>query len=238
MQITLENIIALGAQELNIRLPETAAAQFRTYYSLIEEKNKVMNLTAISGEADVSKLHFLDSLALLTICDFRGARVVDIGTGAGFPGLPLLIAEPTIKLTLLDSLGKRVSFLREVTTALGISVECLHARAEDAAREPGMRDKFDISVSRAVARLNMLCELCLPFVRPGGVFIAMKSSGTDDEIREAEGAAAILGGSAPETFDYSIPGADIVHRAVLIRKIKPTPKEYPRRFAKIQKSPL
>ena len=227
-----------GAAELNIVLPEAAKEKFRTYFSLLEEKNKLMNLTAISGEDDVTRLHFLDSLALLAIHDFRGARVADIGTGAGFPGLPVLIAEPTVRLTLIDSLGKRVDFLRQVTAALGLSADCLHARAEEAAKEPDLRESFDIAVSRAVARLNVLCELCMPFVESGGVFIAMKSAASDEEMLEAERAAELLGGTKPEKYDYKIPGTDIVHRAVVVRKISVTPKEYPRRFAKIFKSPL
>ncbi len=183
-----------GTAELNIVLPEAAKEKFRTYFSLLEEKNKLMNLTAISGEDDVTRLHFLDSLALLAIHDFRGARVADIGTGAGFPGLPVLIAEPTVRLTLIDSLGKRVDFLRQVTAALGLSADCLHARAEEAAKEPDLRESFDIAVSRAVARLNVLCELCMPFVEPGGVFIAMKSAASDEEMLEAERAAELLVG--------------------------------------------
>ena len=197
----------------------------------------MINLTAISGEEDIARLHFLDCAAVLTAADFSGASVIDIGSGAGFPGLPLRILKPGIRLTLLDSLGKRVDFLKEVCAALKLEdVVCLNTRAEEAPE--CFRGNFDFAVSRAVARVNVLCELCMPFVRVGGMFLAMKGPDCMDEINEAKKAIEVLGGSLEETRFYKIPGTDIKHSLVRIRKISSTPEKYPRRFAKIQKRPL
>ena len=211
---------------------------FQTYYDLLTEKNKVMDLTAISGEKDVCTLHFLDSLALLTVEDMHDCNVIDIGSGAGFPGFPLTIARPSVRLTALDAQRKRVDFLTELARALGRpDIRCIHARAEEAALTE-LRESFDYALSRAVARLSMLCELCMPFVRPGGAFIAMKSVDTEEEINQAKTAVKTLGGRIETVADYTIPETDVVHRAVVIRKIGPTPKGYPRRFAKIKSNPL
>jgi len=231
-------IISQGAKELDIELPPETGAAFRAYSDFLEKRGQHVNLTAISGSEDVARLHFLDSIALLNTAMFEDACVIDIGSGAGFPGVPLKLAEPSIKLTLLDSAGKRISFLSELCDELGISAVCVNARAEEAAHKPDMREQFDVAVSRAVARLNALCELCLPYVRVGGLFIAMKGIGSDDEVVEAQNAIATLGAEFQEHFDYKIPGTDITHRAVLVRKIASTPDKYPRRFARIQKSPL
>jgi len=238
MSDELPSIIAHGAKKLNIELPPEAKAAFRAYYDFLEERGKNVNLTAITGAGEVACLHFLDSIALLNATDFKGARIIDIGSGAGFPGVPLKIAEPSIDLTLLDSTGKRVTFLSELCAQLGLEAACIHARAEDSAHLPEFREKYDIVVSRAVARLNALSELCLPFVRVGGLFIAMKGVESAEEVEEAKSAIETLGAKVQERFDYSVPGTDITHRAVLIRKVAPTADKYPRRFAKIQKSPL
>ena len=232
------HILDIGMKDYELELPETAAPAFRRYYELLEERGKVMNLTAITGEEGVYTLHFLDSIYLLKLADFKNKSVIDIGSGAGFPGLPLKIAEPSLSLTLLDAQQKRVSFMQEVSDSVNAEAVCLHARAEEAAFDKKMREKYDFAVSRAVARLNILCELCLPFVKLGGLFIAMKSTGSDDEISEAANAIAKLGGTLEKTVDYPVPGTDAVHRAVLIRKTAETPSGYPRRFAKIQKNPL
>ena len=224
---------------MGLTLKGPALQNFRTYYTFLSEKNQVMNLTAISGEAEVARLHFLDCLAILGQGDFSGARVIDIGSGAGFPGLPLKIAQPDIQLTLLDAQQKRVRFLEELCERLsGIGARCLHARAEEAALDLELRDSFDFALSRAVARLNVLTELCLPFVRVGGAFIAMKGPDCDEEIAEARHAVTFLGGAIENTVDYTLPGTDITHRLVIIRKTAKTPKNYPRRFPKIQKNPL
>ncbi len=200
------------------------------------ERNKVMNLTAISEPEQVARLHFLDSIALLSATDFRRKTVVDVGCGAGFPGVPLKIAEPTMELCLLDSLKKRMDWLEETLPVLGIPAEFVCARAEEFA--PGHRAVFDIAVSRAVAKLNILSELCLPLVKTGGCFIAMKSRNSDLELSEAARAVSVLGGKISKIMDYPVPGTDAVHRAVVIEKINATPKQYPRRFAKIKQSPL
>ena len=223
---------------MGIPLSPGAPEKLRAYFELLTERNRVMNLTAIEGEEDVARLHFLDSLALAAIWDFSGKKVIDVGSGAGFPGLPIAVAFPAASFTLLDSLGKRVDFLEEACRVTGTQAECLNARAEEAAKEPDRRETYDAAVSRAVARLNVLCELCLPFVKVGGVFIAMKAAASEEEISEAENAVKLLGGGAPEVRDYTIPGTDLTHRAVIIPKVSPTPEKYPRRFARIQKSPL
>ena len=201
------------------------------------EKNKVMNLTAITDPADFAALHLLDSAALLNVADFRDKKVVDVGTGAGFPGMPLRILEPDFDLTLLDSLGKRIAFLQDVCAQMGLErVEAVHARAEEFAADH--RESFDLAISRAVAALNVLCELALPLVRVGGSFLAMKSVDSDAEIDAARAAVGQLGGRIREIRDYLIPGTDVVHRVVVIDKLRPTPRQYPRTFAKIKKNPL
>ena len=230
-------LLESGAAALGVPLPDGAAARFSAYARLLSERNQVMNLTAITAPEDVVRLHFLDSLALLSFADFRTARVLDVGSGAGFPGLPLLLASPGMDLTLLDAQEKRVRFLEETAAALGVSPWCLHARAEEAGRTE-LREAFDIVTSRAVARLNLLCELCLPFVTVGGVFLAMKSTGADEETAEAARAIQKLGGRLREVRDYEIPGTDVTHRVVVIEKIAPTPAKYPRQFAKMKKAPL
>jgi len=234
----ISTIISQGAKELNIELPPGTEAAFRAYYDFLEIHGQNVNLTAISGAEEVARLHFLDSLALVKTTDFKNARVIDIGSGAGFPGVPLKIAEPSIEMTLLDATGKRITFLSELCKKINIKSCCINARAEDAAHRPDMREQYDIVLSRAVARFNILCELCLPFVNVGGLFIAMKSTDSDDEFTEAQNAIELLGARLQESTDYRIPGSDIIHRAILLRKISTTPEKYPRRFARIQKSPL
>lgn len=218
-------------------LPTEGVPSLLRYGHLLMETNKVMNLTAITDPADIAALHFLDSAALLTLEDFRDKTVVDVGTGAGFPGLPLKILEPTIHLTLLDSLGKRVQFLERVCQELGLAdVACVHGRAEEFAA--AHRESFDLAVSRAVAALPVLCELCLPLVRPGGKFLAMKSVDSDQELESARHAIEILGGAVSGVRDYAIPGTEVRHRLILVKKVKKTPEKYPRMFAKIKKNPL
>jgi 16S rRNA (guanine527-N7)-methyltransferase len=235
----MRNILIQGASTYGLTLPDAGLPAFRRYFEFLEEKNRVMNLTAITGEKDVAELHFLDSLALLANGDFKGKSVIDIGSGAGFPGIPMKIAEPGLKLTLLDAQQKRVAFLEELRDILLLpDITCVHARAEEAALKPGFRDSFDFAVSRAVARLNGLAELCLPYVKPGGRFIAMKGPDSDEEIAEADNAFKTLGAELDAISDYKIAGTDIVHRAVIVRKIAPTPDGYPRRYTKIEKKPL
>ena len=231
MEATLRaGLTALG-------LPCSAVPQLLTFAGRLLEKNRVMNLTAITEPKDVATLHLLDCAALLTLSDFRGKSVVDVGTGAGFPGMPLRILEPSIRLTLLDSLNKRIDFLKEVCDDLGFGdVDCVHARAEEFAA--AHREGFDIVTSRAVANLRMLSELCLPLVKVGGFFLSMKSVDSDAELAEAQKAITTLGGRVTDVKDYVIPGTGITHRVIFIQKMKETPQKYPRAFAKIKKSPL
>lgn len=198
------------------------------------EKNAVMNLTAITEPSAVAQLHFLDCIALLNAADFHGKRVIDVGCGAGFPGVPLKIAEPSIRLTLLDSLAKRMNWLSETLPALGVDAEIITARAEEFAAQ--RREQYDLATSRAVARLNVLAELCLPYVRVGGKFLAMKGALAQEEVEEARRGIEKLGGHVLRIFEY--PVADAVNKAVVIEKLRPTPPQYPRAFAKIKKSPL
>ena len=233
----MEDILRSGFAELGIEPDGKALERYSTYFEYLEERNAVMNLTAISGREDVARLHFLDCAALLAVCDFKDKTVIDIGTGAGFPGLALKIAQPSIKLTLLDSLNKRVEFLTQTCEKLGLDdVTCLHARAEEAPEE--LYAAFDIATSRAVARLNVLCELCLPFVKVGGTFIAMKGPDCAQELEQAHNALHILGAEVEKTAAYTIPETDITHTAVVIRKLKSTHPKYPRKWAQIKKQPL
>lgn len=232
----LENILSQGFAGMGIVPHEKTIERLRIYFDLLDERSKVMNLTAITGEEDSARLHFLDSAAALLCADMSGKSVIDVGTGAGFPGLPLKMLCPDIKLTLLDSLDKRIRFLSEVCEKAELGdVNCVHGRAE----EPGqMRECYDFAVSRAVARLNVLCEFCLPYVRVGGAFLALKGPALGEELDEAKKAISLLGGQLERVFEYSIPGTDLRHNIAIIRKISPTPKKYPRRFAMIKKSPL
>ena len=231
METTLrKGLAALG-------LPCSAAKQLLDFAQRLLEKNQVMNLTAITQPRDVATLHLLDCAALLTLCDFRDKSVVDVGTGAGFPGMVLRIMEPDFDLTLLDSLGKRIDWLHQTCDEMGLArVTCVHARAEEFAGEH--RQAYDIATSRAVAALPLLCELALPLVKTGGCFLAMKSVDSDEEIAAARGAIGQLGGRIEAIHDYVIPCAAVTHRLVVIRKVKDTPPQFPRSWAKMKKAPL
>ena len=231
----MKELLTAGLSALN--LPAEGIPSLERYAELLVEKNKVMNLTAITEPKDVATLHFLDCAALLTLAEFKGKKVADVGTGAGFPGMPLRILEPSMDITLLDSLNKRIDFLKEVCADLALeNVDCVHGRAEEFAADH--RESYDIVTSRAVANLSMLSELCLPLVKVGGLFLAMKSTECEEELEAAKKAIKTLGGKTEKVADYVIPGTDITHRLVIIRKLSPTPAKYPRRFAQIKKQPL
>ena len=237
----MRDIIAAGLADLGLldRVPEQAPSQLAEYGHLLLEKNQVMNLTAITDPVKVAQLHMLDCAALLTCADFENRALLDVGTGAGFPGLPLKILVPSLQVTLLDSLNKRVDWLAQVSAQLSLTgIRVIHARAEEQALEKGFRDSFDLVTARAVAELRLLCELCLPLVKPGGKFLAMKSVESDAELAASQHAIAILGGAVEAVRDYAIPGTDVRHRLIVVEKVKKTPEKYPRMFAKIKKNPL
>lgn len=237
---------------MGVTPPPGAVGQLCQYAQLLLEQNQVMNLTAITEPDAVARLHFLDSAAVLAWGNgtpgrrtpqggswLSGKSVVDVGTGAGFPGVVLKILEPSLSLTLVDSLGKRLLWLENVCKALSLGdVRCIHGRAEELALEPEFRDQFDVAVSRAVAAFPALCELCLPYVKVGGVFLAMKSVESDPEVQQGATAVKRLGGKELSNFDYLVPGAGITHRLVGVEKTAPTPKGLPRPWGKIKKAPL
>ncbi len=233
----MEALIRQGLTQLGLDAGKAPA--LARYGQLLLEKNQVMNLTAITQPGQVARLHMLDCAALLGCADLRGRSLIDVGTGAGFPGLVLKIMEPTLELTLLDSLEKRLSWLAEVCADLGLAgVRFVHARAEEQALDPAFREQFDLAAARAVASMNTLSEICLPYVKVGGRFLAMKSVESADEAEQAAAAVAKLGGRLEKRYDYTIPGTDVRHRVVPVSKIGTTPPQYPRRWAKIQKNPL
>ena len=237
MSEQLESILSEGLSRLSIPFTDDTLHQFRIYYTLLSERSQQMNLTAISGEENVARLHLLDCAAVLKQFSFTGSRVLDVGSGAGFPGLVLKILCPELSLTLLDSTQKRVAFQQEVCEALNLTdVSCLHLRAEEA---PGsMRESYDAVISRAVARLNLLAELCFPFVSVGGRFLAMKGPAAEEELAESKGAIRLLGGSEPTLIRYAVPGLDAERTLVRSVKARSTPAKYPRRFAQMKKQPL
>lgn len=226
----------------DIKLSEGQEEQFLHYYELLVEWNSFMNLTAITEFDDVMKKHFTDSLSLVKAYDdirSKNIKVIDIGTGAGFPGIPLKIAFPQIKLTLLDSLQKRVKFLNQVIESLELqNIETVHGRAEDFAKPALLREHFDLCVSRAVANLSTLSELCLPYVKKDGFFIFYKSEKIEEEAQTAEKAISLLGGCVEGQYDFNLPDSDIYRNLFVIKKIKSTPARYPRKAGMPGKEPL
>ena len=220
-------------------IDEKTAEDFYKYYLLLTEWNEKINLTAITEEDEVAVKHFLDSLnAAKGIVD-GGMSVIDVGTGAGFPGLPVKIANPDISLTLVDSLQKRIGFLNEVVSTLGLSnVETVHSRAEELGVNKDYREKYDVCVSRAVANLTTLTELCLPFVKVGGLFVSLKGPKAEEEVKEAKNAIKLLGGELIKIQSYDLSDTDLNHNIVIIKKISHTPTKYPRKAPKPAKEPL
>lgn len=227
-------------EEFHIKLNEKQLLQFMTYYEMLIEWNKVMNLTAITDFDEVMKKHFIDSLSLIKAYDVsKKVSVIDIGTGAGFPGIPLKIAFPDLKVTLLDSLNKRVNFLQAVIDELELKeIDAIHGRAEDFAKKGKLREQYDLCVSRAVANLSTLSEYCLPYVKIGGKFISYKSEKISEESESAKNAIAILGGKIEEQVEFTIPDSDIYRNLFVIQKCKETPNKYPRKAGLPSKEPL
>ena len=230
----MKKTLANGLPRLGLSLDEKVQDTLCAFGEAVVEQNKVMNLTAITEPEQVAKLHLLDSLTLLTLEDLKGKRVIDVGCGAGFPGVPVKIACPEAELTLLDSLGKRVNWLQSVLPTLGVSAECVTARAEEAVAD--RREQYDIATSRAVARLNILLELTAPYVKVGGKVLAMKGTAAREELEEAKNAIAKLGLKLEKVAEFPVDGT--AHTVIVLKKVAPTPPRYPRRYAKIKQEPL
>lgn len=227
-------------KELDITLSEKQQEQFYRYYELLVEWNKVMNLTGITEYEEVNEKHFIDSLSLVKVLDISKINtVIDVGTGAGFPGIPLKIAFPHLKVTLLDSLNKRIKYLDTVIDELELKdIHTIHGRAEEYARKEEYREKYDLAVSRAVANLSTLSEYCVPYVKVGGMFVPYKSGEIDEEVKAAQTAIKVLGGKQTEVVKFTLPGSDINRSFVKIQKVKSTGKKFPRRAGLPAKEPI
>ena len=225
---------------LGITLSDVQKQQFRRFYELLVERNKVMNLTGITEYEEVNEKHFVDSLSIVKALDISKVKtVIDVGTGAGFPGIPLKIAFPHLKIVLLDSLNKRISFLNEVIDELQLKdITTIHGRAEDFAKQAEYREKFDLCVSRAVANLSTLSEYCLPYTNVGGMFVPYKSGEIDEEVEQAKKAVFLLGGEISNIVKFNLPGSEIGRSFVQIIKIQNTAKKYPRKAGLPTKEPL
>ncbi|MBO5197912.1 MAG: 16S rRNA (guanine(527)-N(7))-methyltransferase RsmG [Lachnospiraceae bacterium] len=257
IQIRDHDKLITGMRSMGIELTETQLAQFDRFYELLIEWNEKMNLTGITEYEEVIQKHFIDSASLVKVYDadkiqrqcqesekngtssMPAIKILDMGTGAGFPGIPLKIVFPEVEFVLMDSLNKRINFLNEVIRVLGLTkITAVHARAEEYARKPEYREQFDLCVSRAVARLNTLAEFCMPFVKPGGLFIPYKSGKIQEELEEADYAIRLLGGDKPKVEAFTLPNSDIERTFVCIKKKKETPSVYPRAGGKPLKAPL
>lgn len=235
----IKNLLQNYIKDYKITLTENQYEQFQKYFELLAEWNEKMNLTAITDESGVALKHFADSLSLLNFVDIpQNSTLADVGTGAGFPGVVLKIARPDIKLTLIDSLNKRLVFLNEVCSQLGIDAELIHSRAEDGARDEKLRESFDFAVSRAVARMNVLSEYCLPYVKVGGAFCAMKGAQANEEFKESLNAIITLGGKLEKKYFFELPENGGERAIAVVRKVKNTPQKYPRQSGKIKAKAL
>lgn len=230
----MKKTLSDGLPQLGLSLSDETQETLCAFGEAVVEQNKVMNLTAITEPTQVANLHLLDSLSLLTLVDLAGKRMIDIGCGAGFPGVPVKIACPQVELTLLDSLGKRMQWLETILPTLGVEATCITARAEEAVAD--RRECYDVATSRAVARLRILLELTAPYVKVGGRVLAMKGAATDEELAEAKYAITKLGLQLERVAEFPIDGT--AHKVIVLKKIAPTPKQYPRRYAKIKQNPL
>ena len=236
----MDNLLMDSLLKMDFAIDEEKINQLNKYYEMLVEKNKVMNLTAITEYDEVVIKHFVDSLAISKVYDMIPVKnIIDIGTGAGFPGMVLKIFYPDIQFTLLDSLNKRVGFLKEVADELSLNkIDAVHGRAEDYARQPNHREKYDLCVSRAVANLSTLAEYSLPFVKKGGYFVAYKAEDCLDEVKAAEKAISMLGGKIENTVMYKIPNSDITRAFVIIKKVNNISGKYPRKAGLPAKEPL
>ncbi len=235
----LEEYLVRASVEMGVPLTPEQAAMLARFHEMLQRANEGMNLTRVSADwREAADRNYLDSIAPAAYIPAGTAAMADVGTGAGFPGIPLAILRPDIRVTLMDSLAKRVEFLESVVRALGLNARAVHIRAEEAGHMAEYRDAFDVVVSRAVAPMNVLCEFCLPLVRPGGQLLAMKGPGLEDELAEAQRALAELGGAVAGTYRLPIPGRDWDHRLAAIAKVSPTPEKYPRRPGMPEKRPL
>ena len=238
-------VLEEASKVIEVPLDAEHITSFRKYAELLREKNKVMNLTNIIDDTGIAMRHFIDSLTIVSYIKDEQKKqgredisLIDVGTGAGFPGIPLKVVIPEMKLTLMDSLNKRIGFLREVSDALELrNVELIHSRAEDAGKNRKYREMYDISTARAVAALPVLCEYCMPFVKVGGVFVAMKGH-SEEEIKDAKKAVALLGGTIEKVDNFTLPGTDMNRSVIVIRKLRHTPAQYPRQAGKPTKDPL
>ena len=230
----MKKTLCEGLPRLGLALDEAACDTLCAFGNAVVEQNKVMNLTAITEPDQVAKLHLLDSLSILAVKDLKGKKIVDVGCGAGFPGVPVKIACPDAELTLLDSLGKRMNWLETILPQLGVEAKCVTARAEEAVAD--VRESYDVATSRAVARLNILLELTAPFVKVGGYVLAMKGTAAMEELDEAKKAIKTLGLKLEEVREFPVDGT--AHTVIVLKKVSPTPAKYPRRFAKIKQAPL
>ena len=230
----MKKTLCEGLPRLGLDLSEKTCDTLCAFGAAVVEQNKVMNLTAITAPDQVAKLHLLDSLSILAVKDLKGKKIVDVGCGAGFPGVPVKIACPEAELTLLDSLGKRMNWLETILPQLGVEAKCVTARAEEAVAT--VRESYDVATSRAVARLNILLELTAPFVKVGGFVLAMKGTAAMEELEEAQKAIKILGLKLEEVREFPVDGT--AHTVIVLKKISPTPAKFPRRFAKIKQAPL
>ena len=235
----IKDLLQNYIKDYKITLTENQYEQFQKYFELLAEWNEKMNLTAITDESGVALKHFADSLSLLNFVDIpQNSSLADVGTGAGFPGVVLKIARPDIKLTLIDSLNKRLVFLNEVCSQLGIDADLIHSRAEDGARDEKLRESFDFAVSRAVARMNVLSEYCLPYVKVGGAFCAMKGAQANEEFKESLNAINTLGGKLEKKYFFELPENGGERAIAVVRKVKNTPQKYPRQSGKIKAKAL
>ena len=235
----IKDYILQATENFKFKFNEIQITQLETYYNLLVEWNEKMNLTAITDAQGVAVKHFADSVSVLNYVDIpHNSSIIDVGTGAGFPGVVLKIARPDIKLTLLDSLNKRLFFLQNVLGEINLSADLIHSRAEDGGRDKNLRESFDYAVSRAVANMNVLSEFCLPYVHVGGSFLAFKGRGAESEISAAKSAIKTLGGKIAETYNFALPFDGGERAIVQIQKIAETPNKYPRNAGKIKSSPL